>query len=163
MNSNYNLSVEEVKEVLQQDSFVNLQQDKMDKFIPLILNMNKEEVIKLIEETPNFYKLSEAIVNQLRNMCANSLEKNEESRKSAVEAYDKVLSELSFQIRSKDISEEKREQFIEKMIEVADKIATKDTENKVFINNISQIALKVGKVAAIVGICYLGKKCTKKG
>lgn len=160
------VSIEEVKNALKIDNFRNLSKDKIMEFVSLIPNMDKEVAIKIIEQYPAFAKLSESMVAQLNKMCDTALEKNEESQRLTIQAYKQILDELSNQLHMEDISKEEREKITKKMIEIADKISVKDTENKAFIDQMAKY--KVGFAicalvlsAAIFGVNIKGKDIPK--
>ena len=160
------VSVDEVKNALKIDSFRNLSKDKIMEFVSLIPNMDKEVAIKIIEQYPAFAKLSESMVAQLNKMCDTALEKNEESQRLAIQAYKQILDELSNQLHMEDISKEEREKITKQMIEIADKISVKDTENKAFIDKMAKYStgFAIGVVvlgAAILGVNIKGKDIPK--
>ena len=136
------------------------------EFVSLIPNMDKEVAIKIIEQYPAFAKLSESMVAQLNKMCAIALEKNEESQRLTIQAYKQILDELSNQLHMEDISKEEREKITKQMIEIADKISVKDTENKAFIDKMAKYStgFAIGVVvlgAAILGVNIKGKDIPK--
>ena len=136
------------------------------EFVSLIPNMDKEVAIKIIEQYPAFAKLSEAMVAQLNKMCDTALEKNEESQRLTIQAYKQILDELSNQLHMEDISKEEREKITKQMIEIADKISVKDTENKAFIDKMAKYStgFAIGVVvlgAAILGVNIKGKDIPK--
>ena len=160
------VSVEEVKNALKIDSFRNLSKDKIMEFVSLIPNMDKEVAIKIIEQYPAFAKLSESMVAQLNKMCDTALEKDEESQRLTIQAYKQILDELSNQLYMEDISKEEREKITKQMIEIADKISVKDTENKAFIDKMVKyrtgFAIGVFALgAAILGVNIKGKDIPK--
>ncbi len=161
------VSVEEVKNALKIDSFRNLSKDKIMEFVSLIPNMDKEVAIKIIEQYPAFAKLSESMVAQLNKMCDTALEKNEESQRLTIQAYKQILDELSNQLHMEDISKEEREKITKQMIEIADKISVKDTENKAFIDKMvkyNSTGFAIGALvlgAAILGVNIKGKDIPK--
>ena len=136
------------------------------EFVSLIPNMDKEVAIKIIEQYPAFAKLSESMVAQLNKMCDTALEKNEESQRLTMQAYKQILDELSNQLHMEDISKEEREKITKQMIEIADKISVKDTENKAFIDKMAKYStgFAIGVVvlgAAILGVNIKGKDIPK--
>lgn len=160
------VSVDEVKNALKIDNFRNLSKDKIMEFVSLIPNMDKEVAIKIIEQYPAFAKLSESMVAQLNKMCDTALEKNEESQRLTIQAYKQILDELSNQLHMEDISKEEREKITKQMIEIADKISVKDTENKAFIDKMVKYStgFTIGVVvlgAAILGVNIKGKDIPK--
>lgn len=156
------VSVEEVKNALKIDSFRNLSKDKIMEFVSLIPNMDKEVAIKIIEQYPAFAKLSESIVAQLNKMCDTALEKNEGSQRLTIQAYKQILDELSNQLHTEDISKEEREKITKQMIEIADKISIKDTENKAFIDKIVKCGTGIAIVAFVLGAVILGVNIKEK-
>lgn len=150
------VSVEEVKNALKIDSFRNLSKDKIMEFVSLIPNMDKEVVIKIIEQYPTFAKLSESMVAQLNKMCDTALEKNEESQRLTIQAYKQILDEQSNQLHMEDISKEEREKITKQMIEIADKISVKDTENKAFIDKMVKYSTGFAIGALVLGAAILG-------
>lgn len=150
------VSVEEVKNALKIDSFRNLSKDKIMEFVSLIPNMDKEVAIKIIEQYPAFAKLSESMVAQLNKMCDTALEKNEESQRLTIQAYKQILDELSNQLHMEDISKEEREKITKQMIEIADKISVKDTENKAFIDKMVKYSTGFAIGALVLGAAILG-------
>lgn len=150
------VSVEEVKNVLKIDSFRNLSKDKIMEFVSLIPNMDKEVATKIIEQYPAFAKLSESMVAQLNKMCDTALEKNEESQRLTIQTYKQILDELSNQLHMEDISKEEREKITKQMIEIADKISVKDTENKAFIDKMVKYSTGFAIGALVLGAAILG-------
>ena len=150
------VSVEEVKNALKIDSFRNLSKDKIMEFVSLIPNMDKEVAIKIIEQYPAFAKLSESMVAQLNKMCDTALEKNEESQRLTIQAYKQILDELNNQLHMEDISKEEREKITKQMIEIADKISVKDTENKAFIDKMVKYSTGFAIGALVLGAAILG-------
>ena len=149
------VSVEEVKNALKIDSFRNLSKDKIMEFVSLIPNMDKEVAIKIIEQYPAFAKLSESMVTQLNKMCDTVLEKNEESQRLTIQAYKQILDELSNQLHMEDISKEEREKITKQMIEIADKISVKDTENKAFIDKMVKYSTGFAMGVVVLGAAIL--------
>ena len=156
------VSVEEVKNALKIDSFRNLSKDKIMEFVSLIPNMDKEVAIKIIEQYPSFAKLSESIVAQLNKMCGTALEKNEGSQRLTIQAYKQILDELSNELHTEDISKEEREKITKQMIEIADKISIKDTENKAFIDKIVKCGTGIAIFAFVLGAVILGVNIKEK-
>lgn len=160
------ISVEEVKNALKIENFRNLSKSKMMEFVSLIPNMDKEVVIKIIEQYPSFVKLSESLLDQLNKICEVALEKNENSQRLTIQAYKQILDELSNQLHMEDISKEDREKITKQMVEIADKISAKDTENKAFMDKMMTYGtgFAVGVVvlgAAILGVNVKGKDIPK--
>lgn len=160
------VSVEEVKNALNIESFRNLSKDKVMEFISLIPNMDKDLAIKIVEQFPSYADYSQNIVKQLNMLCEKALDRNDNGQKEAIEAYRKVLDELSVLLQKEETSVDERKYITEQMIATADKIAAKDTENKEFLEKIikcgSYVALGVLAIGAtILGVNVRGKDIPK--
>lgn len=156
------ISENEVKKALKIDSFRNLSKNKIIEFVSLIPNMDREVAIKIIEQYPSFAKLSESIVAQLIKMCDIALQKNEESQNLTIQVYKQILDELSYRLRLGNLSKEESEKITEQMIDIADKISLKDTENKEFINKIVKCFMGFGIGVLILGAAILGVNVKSK-
>ncbi|EMC60287.1 hypothetical protein K2F51_09455 [Streptococcus mutans OMZ175] len=150
------VSVEEVKNALNIESFRNLSKDKVMEFVSLIPNMDKDLAIKIVEQFPSYADYSQNIVKQLNMLCEKALELNDNSQTEAIEVYKKVLDELSVLLQKEETSVDERKYITEKMIEVADKIAIKDTENKEFLEKIIKYGGYVALGALAIGVTILG-------
>ena len=150
------VSVEQVKKALNIESFRNISKEKIMEFVSLIPNVDREIAIKIIEQYPVFAELSKSILSQLNKMCDIALEKNDESQKHVIEAYKQILDELSFQVRLDNLPKEEKTKYIEQMIEVADKMAAKDSENKAFIDKMVKYGMGVTVGVLIIGATILG-------
>lgn len=152
----YMISEEDVKKKLGIDSFCNLSKNKIMEFISCIPNMDKDVAIKIIEQFPSYTESATKMITQLNTMCDNVLKENTTNQKDAVEAYKEILNDLGEVLKKDDISPEERATITDKMIEIADKIASKDTENKNFISNIMKCTTSVIGGVLLLGAVILG-------
>lgn len=150
------ISEEDVKKNLGIDNFRNLPKDKIMEFVSCIPNMDKDVAIKVIEQFPSYIELETNIIKQLNLMCENILKENSISQKDSIEAYKKILNDLGELLKKDNISSEERTAITDKMIEIADKIALKDTENKNFLSNIMKYNNYVSWGALLLGAVILG-------
>ncbi|WP_049690842.1 hypothetical protein [Anaerococcus jeddahensis] len=146
-------SVEEVKNLLEIDSFRNITKEKVIEFVSQIPNMDKEVAINIINQFPSYVKLSETMIVQLKNLCSDALTQNNKSNEASINAYSKILDDLGILLHKEELTFEEKKYITEQMVSIADKISAKDTENKKFINN------KIGYVSmafmAVVGVGVL--------
>ncbi|HHF7008981.1 TPA: hypothetical protein ACPQXA_001020 [Streptococcus mutans] len=131
------VSVEEVKNALNIESFRNLSKDKVMEFISLIPNMDKDLAIKIVEQFPSYADYSQNIVKQLNMLCEKALDRNDNGQKE-------------------ETSVDERKYITEQMIATADKIAAKDTENKEFLEKIIKCGSYVALGALAIGATILG-------
>ena len=152
----YLLTEESVKKAMNINSFRNLSKDKVMEFVSLIPSMDKELAIAIVNQFPAYAEMAGDMVQCMVKMCDQALDANNESQKDAIEAYKTVLSSLGDLLERENITEEERTSITEKMIEVADKISAKDTENKVFIQNLIKYGSSVLGGALVLGAVILG-------
>lgn len=150
------VSEEQVKEVLQISNFREISKDKIIEFISLIPNMDKEVAIAIINQFSAYADSANNMVAQLNVMCDNIIKDNNSSQKDAVEAYKIILQDLRELLKKEDISKEERDEIIEEMILIADKISEKDTENKDFLNGIMKYGVHIVSGALLLGVAILG-------
>lgn len=74
-------------------------------------------------------------------MCDNILNDNRESQAAVIHGYQTILDALSKRMEMESTSEEDRKAITEDMIEVADKIALSDLQNKKFLDRIGMKVL----------------------
>lgn len=120
-------SAEEVKNLLEIDSFRNI---------------TKEKVIEFVSQIPN--------------MDNDALTQNNKSNEASINAYSKILDDLGILLHKEELTFEEKKYITEQMVSIADKISAKDTENKKFINNkIGYVSMAFMAVVG-VGILILG-------
>lgn len=141
-----------VKQALKIDSFRNLSKDKVMQFASMIPYMDKDVAIAIINQFPVYADFGKAAIEQYTQICTNILAKNKESQDAVVKGYQTILDVLSKRLEKEDISDEERKSITSDMIEVADKIAEADLNNKKFLGRIgNKILFGTLAVAAVVG------------
>lgn len=149
-------SEQQVKDKLGITDFRNMSKDKITSFISMIPEVDNEIVIKILEKFP---ELSKIMIEQMKEICCDVLAQNNSSTQETYKAYNRVLDDLSFMLKQDSISPEDQKYIINKQIEIADKISTKDTENKNFLLSV------LGGLGALVLLIIggiLGIKSTDK-
>ena len=152
----YMATENEVKKALAIEDFRNISKDKIMEFVSAIPNMDKEVAIKIIEQFPSYSESANNMIAQLNTMCSNAMKENGESQREAIEAYQKILDDLGEVLKKYAITAEERTQITKQMIEVADRISAKDTENKEFLSGITKYGGHIIVSALILGAVILG-------
>lgn len=147
---------EQVKKALHIDSFRNLSKDKVMKFVSLIPNMDKEVAIAIINQFPHYESLAVNIVQELDAMCQKAMDCNSESQLEVLKAYKRILDDLGELLKDGELDAEEKERITDKMIQVADKMAAFDAENKKHIQDMFKIGASVVAGVAMLGAVILG-------
>lgn len=160
------ISEQQVKDALNIESFRNLSKDKIMEFVSLIPMMDKDVALSIINQFPTYSEMAKCMVEELTKTCDTAIAENSKSQNEVYSAYRKILDDLGEVLKREDISPEERDSISNKMIEIADKMSQKDTENKGFIAWITRnkeyvigAALILG--AAILGVSVKGKQLPK--
>lgn len=152
------VSGDEVKSALGIKDFRNLSKDKIMEFVSLIPNMDKEVAIEIIRQFPSFVDFGNTVVGQLKLLVDETVKSNDDSNNASLDAYRKVLNELSFLLQKEHINEEERKWIVKEMILVADRMATKDTENKKLLDSLVKYGGSIATGALVLGAAILGVK-----
>jgi len=154
--SQYLVSEEQVKKALKIDNFRNITKAKIMDFVSLIPNMDKEVAIAIINQFPTYAETAGSMNTQLNLMCDNILKSSDSSHKEAINAYKKILDDLGEILKRENITEAERERITKNMIDIADRIAEKDTEEKKFLEKIYKYGASVIGATLILGAVILG-------
>ncbi|MDR1641495.1 MAG: hypothetical protein LBT59_17520 [Clostridiales bacterium] len=158
----YELSEEDVKKVLDIESFRHLSKAKVIGFISQIPGMNTDLAKKIIDRIPDFVDFLANMVESLKSTSESVLRANSESQKSADEMDQQILNCFEKQLEKADTPEE-RSSIYDKMLTVSARKSARDTENKSFLKNITKInssiiGTSIVLTAAILGVNIKGAK-----
>ena len=129
---------------------------KKKSFDSLIPNMDKDVAISIINQFPAYAESSRKLLEQFKNVCDKALENNKDSQKDAIMAYKKILDDLGEVLKKEEVTPLERSRITEQMLEVADRISAKDTENKQFIDNLVKYGTQLTAGALLLGAVILG-------
>lgn len=152
----YLTTEEAVKKALNIDSFRNISKDKIMDFISLIPSMDKDIALAAINQFPNYVDMTTSMVKGLISLCDSALKSSEGTHKESIGAYKQILNIINDDLKREDITPEERENHYKRMIEVADKIANKDTEYKELVKFIIKYGGTLLAGTLIAGVCILG-------
>lgn len=140
------------------DSFRQFPKEKVNAFISLIPSMDRELSIECIKQFPNFVELATEAITKLNGLCDTAIKEAGNSQRESIEAYKIILTGLSELLNSDNISSEERQWIVEQMVDVADKIAAKDSEHKARIENIIKHGICATGFVVILSLSVLGVK-----
>ena len=156
------LTEEAVKQKLGIRDFRNLTKEKAIQLTSMLSEMDSETAVKVIEQFPAFASFATSMVAHLKETCTAILSENKHSSQQVFDAYRTVLDNFAERLKTPELPEEEKHFIAEKMIEIADKIASKDSENKNFLTRtLNTMAAFAGGVVMIAG-AILGVKFLKK-
>ena len=150
------VSESQVKDALNIDSFRNLSKDKIMEFVSLIPSMDKDVALAIINQFPAYSEMARCMVEQLGATCDTVIAENTSSQNTVYAAYRKILDDLGEVLKREDITAEERDSISTKMIEIADKMAAKDSEGKNFLAWIVKNKEYVISGALVLGAVILG-------
>lgn len=156
MKKQYLVTEEQVKKALKISDFRYMSKDKIMEFASLIPQMDKEVAIAIINQFPNYVEYTLGVTEQLNKACDRVIQSNEQSQKEVVISYKFVLETIREELKRDDISTERRDELINEMINIADKISFKDTENKKWLQKTFTKVASVIWAAVLLGAVLLG-------
>ncbi len=127
------VSEQQVKNVLGIDSWRNLPKEKMMEFVSLIPNMDKEVAMTIVNQFPAYAEMAKSMITELQRTCDKAMSENTSGQEWAFAGYKSTIDSLAEMVNREDITAEERAYITRKMIEIADKMAAKDSENKKFL------------------------------
>ena len=156
----YSLTEKKVLKKLQIPDFKHMTKDKVVRFVSLIPRMDPEVAKAAIAQFPEFKDLASDIVIAFKQAIDNILEKNGESQQVFYDACNSIIESLKKELEADTIDSEERDRIENKMIQVANMIGEKDSENKRFLAWGGTAVAAVVGVALVVGSTLLGGKAT---
>lgn len=153
---------EQVKSMLGIESFRSIPKEKIIEFVSSIPDMDKEVAVKCIEQFPEFKDSANTMVAHLVNTCDAVLKDDEANRDTTVETYKIILNTLEDQLKEPEISLSEKQEIIDKMVDVADKVADLERDARGFRKHLVNVIGGVASFALAVGGALLGVKFVKK-
>ena len=160
------LTADQVKKYLNISDFRNVSREKLIEFVSAIPHMDKDVAIKIIEQFPEFSNYAQVLVTHYESIVDSILKENKSSVQAVMDGYMQVLKDLGELAKSESIEQEYRRIFAEKMVDIADKMASFDADNKRFLAGLSKkvTCFAAGTIivcAAVLGVNIRGKKIPK--
>ena len=143
-------SENDVKRALQIQSFSELSENQFNQLAEMLPNMSKEVATVIMGQISAFADFGKTAVSSYMQICNSFLEKNTESQNTAAQGYQKILDGLSKRLNAENITESDRKAITRDMIDVGDKIAELDKQNKEFLSG--AIKTVVGGLATVVAL-----------
>ena len=139
----------QVMSALGLQSWRNLSKDNMLAIASMIPDMDKDVLLKIIEQIPELTRLALGALETIEAQHERSLNFNEKSNQRVHAAYEDTREIIKGDL-DREITSKERANIHKLLMESADKQSTKDTENKRFIEAL------FGKAAVIVVASVVG-------
>lgn len=127
------LTADQIKDYLNIPDFRHLTKNKLIEFVSAIPDMDKEVAIQTIEKFTDFSEYAKVLVAHYETVCESILKGNGICAQAAMEGYRQTLHILGKLAKSENLDPADKRFFAEKMVEVADKMAALDLNNKNFL------------------------------
>lgn len=159
----YSLTEKQVLKKLKIPNFNYMTKDKVVKFVSMLHKMDPEVAKAAIEQFPVFRDLANDIVNNFKQTIDDILDKNGESQRIFYEACNSIIESLRKELESNNIDSAEKDRIENKMIQVANMIGEKDSENKRFLAYTATITAAIGAAALFIGSALLGNSSSLNG
>lgn len=164
MKKNHELSDQEAKNMLDISSWRELSKDKFMKFAEMVPQMKSEEAIAAISQFPNAAGFVAHLSGGLLQSINGLLENNKDSNKTVYEGYQTLLKAIIKRMEDENIPHAEFIELCSQSVNIADKIAEIDKENKRFLINVlkgtGEAVLSLGGL--VVGLLYFNGKLPSK-
>ena len=154
--NNRPLTAEEVKQLLGVNDFSDIDEEQIHVFVSEIPKMDRDVAISAIEQFPAYGELVKALAEQFFTLSEKVSDANGSSVQRVFDAYTQTLNMMSALAQRENIRAEERQWFAEKAVEIADKMADVDHENKNFLTEVLKVGAKVVCGVAVVCLTFLG-------
>lgn len=147
---------QEVLDAIGVENFRNVPKKKIVEFVSQIPNMDREVAMKIIGQFPSFVDSAKHMIGKLSDMTAKALKSNNESQKQVAMANQKIIDELSAALKRNNLSIDETLQITDKMITVANNMASNDAANKHLIKDLFTRGAAIIGGAIVVAATILG-------
>ncbi|MEV4519288.1 hypothetical protein ACGFKZ_10190 [Micromonospora tulbaghiae] len=152
-------SEEDVKKVLDIDTWRNLSKEKVFQLVAMMPEMEKEVQLKIIEQLPELTKLAVKAMTVVRKVHESTLSSNEKSQENVHKGYQEARAAIIAQLERGDLDPETRRHLNELLMQTADKESAKDSENKHFLDRlVNKTTLGVAVAAVVLTAVATGGK-----
>ena len=150
------ISEEKALKKLDIPDFRHLKKDHIIKLATMLDKMDPEVAQKALEQFPNFSNESKEIIAAYKETLDNALNDNAESVKDYYAVCNSIISSLQKELDKDELSFDEKQIIIGEMLEVHDRIGSKDSENKKFLATMATIGAAaavtvIGILASILG------------
>ena len=136
--------------------FRHMTKDKVVQFTSMIHKIDPEVAKAAIEQFPEFRGMATDMVNTCKEVVVKLCESNNHSQDQFYSACNSIISSLQKELEMPDLSSSDCDRIENKMIQVAEMIGKKDSENKKFLRKLAAGTLALGALFAGTAAAILG-------
>ena len=140
-------SEQQIMKKLGIESWRNLSKDKVVKFAAMMPDMDKEVMLKVIDQFPEFTKYASDLLASLHETVQKSMDVNNDSYKASLEIIKESQYIYKELLLKDDITTEERILIINKLSDLTKVVESMDKDNKKFIRMLNSDVMKVTAVA----------------
>lgn len=151
-------SEDDVKKALEITSWRELSKDKVLRFAAMMPDMDKEVALSIVAQFPAFTRFALGTLNFLEKANEATHAANKASQEPVHDAYREVREVLKGELDHESLAPEERRFLLESILETADKQAEKDSENKQFLQDLTNKGLLAAGAALVASLVFVGGK-----
>ena len=141
----YTLSEKKVLKKLGIKDFRHMTKDKLVQFASMLPKMDPEVAKAALSQFPSFSGLAKDLTEQLSIMVGREFDLSSDSQKAFFDACNRILTSLEKELEDDDIDSDERNRIEDKMIQVAQMLDKKDTDNKKRAEQTTTLSLRLPK------------------
>ena len=146
----------EILKELGMETWRNLSKDKMIKFAAMMPDMDKEVILNVIQQFPEFTKFALEALNVMEKEHKSTLIFNKQSQENVHKAYQEIRDILKGELSQDNLSPEDKKFIIELIMETGKKESEKDTENKQFLDGLFKKAVVGASIGILMAVVFIG-------
>lgn len=154
----HTLSERKVLKKLGISDFRYMTKDKVVQFASMLHQMDPRVAMKVLDQFPHYTQLATEMVGIYKDITTKILEANTSSTKPFYDACASIIATLQKELEDDDITSEERTTINRQMIEVAQMLGEKDTENKHFLDTAAKLVWGILAGVGISALAFIGIK-----
>ena len=159
----YTLSEKKVLKKLGIKDFRHMTKDKLVQFASMLPKMDPEVAKAALSQFPSFSGLAKDLTEQLSIMVGREFDLSSDSQKAFFDACNRILTSLEKELEDDDIDSDERNRIEDKMIQVAQMLDKKDTDNKKRAEHVTEIVAGICGVIVLAAAAILGAASLVQG
>ena len=157
-------SEEDVKKVLDIETWRNLSKEKVFQLVAMMPEMDKEVQLKVLEQLPEITRLAVKTMTTARKVHESTLSSNEKSQENVHRGYQETRAAIIAELQRDGLDTETRRHLVGLLMQTADKESAKDSENKHFLDGlVNKTTLGVAAALVLTAVAAGAKVALQNG